>query len=168
MVRIADARPEDARALAEVHVAAWRETYAGLLPDRALDSLSVPERTALWRRVMEGGGWVIAARDGGRIVGFVSGGPARDTDLPAGTGEIMALYLLKAHHGRGHGKALFTAACRRLARDGCRGLALWVLAGNPTRGFYRRRGGTADKAEDDLVAGARVRAVRYVWPHLPG
>lgn len=168
MVRIVDARPEDARAIAEVHVAAWRETYAGLIPDRALDTLSVPERTALWRRVLDGGGWVLVARDGGRIVGFASGGPARDPDADATTGEIVALYLLKTHHGRGTGRALFTAACRRLAREGCRALRLWVLAGNPTRGFYRHIGGRPDKAEDDRIAGTRVQAVRYVWDRMPG
>lgn len=168
MVRIADARPEDARAVAEVHVAAWRETYAGLIPDRALDALSVPERTALWRRVIEGGGWVIVAREGERVVGFASGGAARDADAAPADGEILALYLRKTHHGRGTGRALFTAACRRLARDGFRSLRLWVLAGNPTRGFYRRMGGRPDKAEDDVTAGVRVRAIRYVWPRLPG
>lgn len=168
MVRIADARPEEARAIAEAHVASWRETYSGLLPDRVLDSLSVPERAALWRRVMDGGGWVIAARDGGRIVGFASGGAARDADAGPRDGEIIALYLLRSHHGRGHGRALFQAACRRLARDGFRSLRLWVLAGNPTRGFYGHLGGTPDRAEDDPVAGVRVRAVRYVWPRLPG
>lgn len=168
-MRIVAARVEDARAIAEVHVASWRATYAGLIPDRVLDSLTVAERTALWQRVLApGSGWVIVARDGDRVVGFVSGGAARDGDAEARDGEILALYLLPEYHRRGIGRHLFAAACRRLAADGFRSLRLWVLAGNPTRGFYRRLGGRADRREDDLIGGVRVPAVRYTWDRLPG
>jgi len=41
---IRPATPEDARAIAEVHVASWRYAYRGLLPDDVLDRLSVEER----------------------------------------------------------------------------------------------------------------------------
>lgn len=167
-MRLVTARREDARAIAEVHVASWRATYAGLIPDRVLDSLTVAERTALWQRVLSGGGWVIVARDGSRVVGFVSGGASRDADAGAAAGEIVALYLLPDHHRRGLGRRLFAAACRRLAADGFRSLRLWVLAENPTRGFYRHLGGRVDRREDDLVVGVRVPAVRYVWDVLPG
>jgi hypothetical protein len=46
------ATPGDAPGLANLHVASWRETYAGLVPDAMLSSLSVEERTALWDQVM--------------------------------------------------------------------------------------------------------------------
>ncbi|WP_179861224.1 hypothetical protein [Kocuria marina] len=36
--------PDDAPALAAVHVRSWRETYAGMLPERFYDE------TAQWRR----------------------------------------------------------------------------------------------------------------------
>ena len=39
------AGPEDALALALVHVTSWRETYRGLLPDSFLDRMSVPVNT---------------------------------------------------------------------------------------------------------------------------
>jgi hypothetical protein len=38
------ASQSDARAIAEVHVASWRETYRGIVPDAFLDALSVAER----------------------------------------------------------------------------------------------------------------------------
>ena len=39
------AGPDDAEDLARVHIAAWRETYPGLLPDSYLARMSVPVYT---------------------------------------------------------------------------------------------------------------------------
>ena len=38
------ARPEDAEAVARVHVAGWRHAYRGLLPDDYLDGLDWRDR----------------------------------------------------------------------------------------------------------------------------
>ena len=38
------ATPDDARGIAEVHVAGWRWAYRGQMPDALLDSLSVEDR----------------------------------------------------------------------------------------------------------------------------
>ncbi len=45
---IRTARPDDARSVAEVHVASWRHAYRGLLPDDYLERLSVDDREAMW------------------------------------------------------------------------------------------------------------------------
>jgi hypothetical protein len=54
VAQIRIATPDDAQALAEMHVASWRETYSGLLPDKMLSSLSVEARAALERSLAEG------------------------------------------------------------------------------------------------------------------
>lgn len=41
--------PEDALAIAEVHVSSWRTTYRGLLPDSVLAAQSVEHRELAWR-----------------------------------------------------------------------------------------------------------------------
>ncbi len=46
---------EDALQIADVHVAAWRETYGPLLPAGALDSLDAGERAQKWAGVIAGG-----------------------------------------------------------------------------------------------------------------
>ena len=46
---------DDAAAIARVHVASWRTTYRGLLPDDFLSSLSEESYTDRWRRVMADG-----------------------------------------------------------------------------------------------------------------
>ena len=44
MLTVRPAIPEDAPAIARVHVASWRETYAGIVPDEFLASLKVERR----------------------------------------------------------------------------------------------------------------------------
>ena len=46
---------DDAAAIARVHVASWRTTYRGLLPDDFLASLGVEPYTDRWRRVIGDG-----------------------------------------------------------------------------------------------------------------
>lgn len=171
MVLIVPARPEDAAAIAAVHVDSWRETYEGIMPDWVLGSLSVADRTDLWRRVLSGGGWVLLARDGGpkgAVVGFVNGGPLRDAGARPHDGEVGGLYLRRSHQGCGGGRALMAAAVRRLAVQGMTRLFVWVLADNRVaRGFYERLGGVADRSQHDVIGGTRLREVRYRWDHLP-
>lgn len=47
--RIRRALPVDSRVLAEAPVAAWRQTYAGLVPDEVLRDLSFEHREDQWR-----------------------------------------------------------------------------------------------------------------------
>lgn len=63
---------EDALQIADVHVAAWRETYGPLLPAGALDSLDAGERAQKWAGIIAGGEEVLVAEDarGYRRLGF--------------------------------------------------------------------------------------------------
>ncbi|MDN6662863.1 MAG: hypothetical protein L0L26_13665, partial [Corynebacterium variabile] len=63
---------EDALQIADVHVAAWRETYGPLLPAGALDSLDAGERAQKWAGIIAGGEEVLVAEDAGgyRRLGF--------------------------------------------------------------------------------------------------
>lgn len=47
---------DDARAIAAVHIASWRAAYRGLLPDAALDALTLDGREGDWRRWLAPGG----------------------------------------------------------------------------------------------------------------
>ena len=57
MICVRRARPGDAAAIGAVHVSAWRNTYAGVLPDDYLAGLSPLrhaagyERAAPWREM---------------------------------------------------------------------------------------------------------------------
>src|SRR5438309_5691153 len=47
-----EATRADARAIAEIHVAAWRAAYRDLMPQSYLDSLSVEERAPMWEKTI--------------------------------------------------------------------------------------------------------------------
>ena len=79
------------------------------------------------------------------------------------TGELYLLYVLRASHGRGVGRALFDACYYELARCGHRGLLVWVLADNPARGFYERLGGELCGESTVTLARAKLREVAYLW-----
>jgi len=54
-VVIREATSDDARAIAEVHMASWRWAYRGDLPAEFLDGLTVDDREREWRE------WLAAA-----------------------------------------------------------------------------------------------------------
>lgn len=82
LVRLAT--PDDADAIAAVHVASWKATYRGHMDDAFLESLSVENRTGMWRHMLarrDDRCGIHVAGQQGDIVGFCSFGPARDDDL---------------------------------------------------------------------------------------
>ena len=81
-------------------------------------------------------------------------------------GEIYAIYLLAEHQGKGWGKRLFQEAAERLVAEGMHSMMLWVLAENPTRGFYEALGGAALDAKDIEIGGATLVEVAYGWDSL--
>ena len=155
------ARPADAGAVARVQVQSWREAYRGIVPTEYLDQLSVAAHERQWRRSLASGTWAFVAELENQIVGFGSGGLSRTRrDI---TGELHLLYLIRACHRRGIGRALFDACHYELARGGHRGLLVWVLAENDARRFYERLGGELSGESVVTIAGARLREVAYVW-----
>lgn len=167
------ATPEDGPAIARVQIQAWRETYAGLVPDEFLARMVGEER-----RERAAQGWARAAADprqvllvaeeAGEVVGFVAGGPARalPEDGPEYGGELYALYLLRACQGRGSGRALVRELARRLSDLGQPDLMLWVLRENPTRGFYEHLGGVVVGEKRETVPGGELVEVAYGWPDI--
>jgi GNAT superfamily N-acetyltransferase len=145
-VTIRDAGPSDARAIAEVHVASWRDAYRRLLPDGFLDRLSVDDRERSWRTMFTDPAYgVVVAEDAGRVVGFASFGPSRDEGAPDGTGEIPAIYVHPDALGMGIGRQLFEEAIGKLREGGFARATLWVLEANArARRFYEKAGWSWD------------------------
>jgi ribosomal protein S18 acetylase RimI-like enzyme len=159
------ARAGDAQPIAAVHVATWRDAYAGLLPAGLLAGLDVDEWAERWQGRLGASGdgvFALVFEADGRIQGFVSGGPSRD-EFPGG--EVYAIYVDPACQGRGAGRRLLEAATRLLADAGFTDASLWVLSGNhPARGFYESQGWRCEGVEHQWTPsdGASVPEVRYV------
>jgi ribosomal protein S18 acetylase RimI-like enzyme len=154
-VRIREAEPKDAEAIAGVHVRSWQAAYRGQLTDDYLDGLSVQERVEQHRGALASPGdrrtWVVD--EGGRVVGFAVTGPSQDADADERTGELYAIYLEPDRFGSGIGKTLSDHAVADLRERGFRTATLWVLDTNDgARRFYEREGW----ATDGLATSERV------------
>ena len=156
--------PEDASGVAEVWVRSWQEAYQDLLTPQEIEERTVEMRRAHWTEAFSEDRtscWV--AESDGRIVGFLVARPSPDADLdPERTGEVSALYLVAAAHGRGVGAGLMERGLGDLLAAGFGDATLWVLEGNaPAIGFYEHIGWAFDGARKDCFGGADAPALRY-------
>jgi ribosomal protein S18 acetylase RimI-like enzyme len=165
-MRIREAEPKDAVAIAEVHVRSWQAAYRGQLTDEYLDGLSVDERLEQHRRSLEQPRaewrtWV--ADDDGRVKGFAVTGPSEDADAEPSTGEVYAIYLEPDRVGTGLGRELLEHALADLRERGFSVVTLWVLQTNErARRFYEAAGWRTDGTEANERVDCEMRpTVRY-------
>ena len=175
-IAVRDAEPEDAAAIARVHIRSWQGAYTHAFPAEALDGLSDEEytRTLGWERWLRTervrNAILVAVRDG-EVVGFVHGCPARDDDVDRlRVGELAAIYVAPESWGLGAGQRLMEVLLERLRGFGFSEAVLWVLDDNPrARRFYEAAGWRVDGAEkEDVLLGTLVREVRYRIELAPG
>ena len=133
---------EEIRGKAFVHWNAWHEAYAELVSRDYLDRLTLErcEKMAF--------SWTdntLVAKDGEKVVGFVSWGD-RGEEAP-GIGEIFAMYVLSAYYGTGIGRRLMEAGLAQL--EGYPEVCLWVLKENGRAiRFYEKCGFRPDGTEE--------------------
>jgi GNAT superfamily N-acetyltransferase len=155
------ALPDDALAVAQVHVRAWQRGYRGLVPDAYLDGLSAEDRAARYTFGVSDPDrpHTQVAIAGGALAGFATTGPASDL---AGAGELLALHVDPERWGTGVGRALIAAARARLATRFAHAV-LWVLDGNARASrFYAGDGWVPDGTRRDAtVWGITVPELRW-------
>lgn len=165
-MRIREALPSDAPAVARVHVESWRTTYRGIVPDDHLAQLSAERRTNVWTRMLNDPEsrefHLVAEDDAGQVIGIASGGPERSGD-PAFTGELYGIYLLESYQRQGIGRRLVCAIVEQLEQAGFRSMLVWVLADNPSRGFYEALGGQVVRSGTIEIGGVVLEKVAYGW-----
>jgi ribosomal protein S18 acetylase RimI-like enzyme len=171
-IRIATLK--DADALGVMHVASWRESYRGILPDNMLSSLSVEARAAAWVQIMRepasaGSTVVYLAEHESTIVGFGSCGAQRSQNLKdkGYDGEFSAIYVLREFQKRRIGTRILRAMSSDLMRRGFNATALWVLRDNRNaRRFYERYAGRVIDEREDARDGAVLIELAFGWPDL--
>lgn len=158
------AAPEDALAVAQVHVRSWQAAYRDLLPKDYLVRLRPEERAKHYDfgTTDRSKPSTIVAVEDDTIVGFATVGPARDPDAQ-GSGEICALYITPEWWGRQLGRALIEQGRSRLRALGYRDAVLWVMVGNAhAERFYIRDGWHHDGSRRTaLVWGIAADELRY-------
>ncbi len=169
MIKIRKATAGDANAITRVHVDTWRDTYAGIIPDRILIGMSHRRHCAEWSVVLgkrRGGNLVMVAEDSrAGVVGFGSCGRARYANLPY-DGEVHTLYVLTDYRGQDVGKRLLGGLFDALLERGSRSALIWVLADNPSRFFYQAMGGTWVAVRTERLRGTSLPAMAYGWRDL--
>jgi ribosomal protein S18 acetylase RimI-like enzyme len=165
MVRLAVI--DDADGIARVHVASWRTTYLGLLPDDFLSSLSEESYTDRWRRVIgDGLSRVFVVDHDAEIVGFASCGRERAGETGF-SGELYAIYILDGAQRQGHGRELVRAVAGALREMKLADMIVWVLRDNTAaRHFYERLGGVYVRAQPITIGTATLEEVSYGWRSL--
>ena len=165
-MEIREARPGDERAVAGVHVRAWKSAYRGLLPDEYLDALEPEDRIPRYT-LGAGEPVTLLAIEGGSVLGFATFGASRDEDA-AESGELFALYVDPGRQRAGAGRALLAQTRARLAARGHEQAIVWVLRGNDgAERFYEADGWSRDGAtrrEDPWGVLSEVFRLRRALP----
>lgn len=166
-IRYRPATPADAEALARLHVASWREAYAGIVPREVLDSVDMGERIARWREHLATDGVTILAEAGGAAAGFIRAGAPPEPVVDGADGHIFALYVRRRHHRRGIGRALLARAAAQWRARGGRALSVGVLTENaPAVAFYRAMGADFVRAETYRWDGHALPESIYIFKDL--
>lgn len=156
--------PDDARAIASIHVRAWQAAYRDIVPPAFLASLSVDDRETRWRHnLADAAGTVYVAEDAAGMAGWASVGACRDADATASTGELWALYVDPARWRAGVGRVLWASGQAHLVAAGCRDAVVWVLEANLlARRFYAAVGFAPppEATKTIEIGGAPLREVR--------
>ena len=155
---------DDARQIAQVNVASWREAYTGIVPAEYLASLDPADRYDRWTALLgdrDVRTW-IATSDGTDVLGFATLGPARDEDAERGDVELYSIYLDPDSWGRGIARTLLRTSLGAAPHDVR--FSLWVLEDNErARHFYRRNGLVPDGVERrELFGDVALTEVRYI------
>ena len=162
-IEVRRADPQDARAIAAVHRAAWIASYAGMIPHRPLVQMIERRREDWWRRATRGPSTVLVLEVAGKIAGYATIGANRVKALKQ-QGEIYELYLLPEYQGIGLGSYLFRE-CRAILRAlNMTGLVVWCLEDSENAvTFYRAMGGM-DVAEGmENFGETSLRKLGFVW-----
>lgn len=165
-MQVREAVVQDAPVIAQVHLASWKTTYPGIIPQAYIDGLKVEEGAARWQvSLTEKKAIIQVAEDAGRIFGFAAGGAIMH---PVGgyQGELAAIYLLASHQRKGAGAALVRRIARELQRQRFANMVVWVLRENPACGFYQRMGGVQVAEQMIDIGGTSLPEIAYGWPDL--
>lgn len=164
--RIREAHPHEMDAAARVRAAAWRESFADLVPPDVLDNADAwaPGVGDKWAAEMiaRGTTYWFGVDQAGKPVAVAHADAAFEPDAPASL-ELKTLYVLDCAKGSGLASALLHRAVGEDVPA-----YLWVIEGNEQAiAFYRRHDFEPDGMVKDIVPGwPGGRAARMV--RLPG
>lgn len=162
-IDIRRAEPRDAEAIADVHHAAWRGAYSGIIPHRALNIMINRRGGQWWADAIQRASSILVIEIGGEIAGYATLGRNRAKELSQ-QGEIYELYLKPECQGVGLGRRLFAAAREKLRQHGLKGMVVWALEENDgARSFYEGAGGRDIAEGIEVFDSKALRKLAFAW-----
>jgi len=157
--------PEDAHGYTAVHIACWRDAYAGIISDEYLENMSseAEQRAERLKQTLKesGDSEFYCVEHNGNMIGRLIFNKSRDEDK-SDAGEVSAIYLPAAYWGRGFGKQMMDFAVAELKRIGYREVTVWVLEENGRgRQFYEKYGFALDGAKKTVDLDKSLSCLRY-------
>ena len=160
--------PDDAAAIVRIQLAAWRASFAHLIPADELDALDPAELTERWvttiTKPQDARLRVLVALERADVRGFALVHPSFDPDSDrVADGEVGEFVVDAEHQRAGHGSRLLQAAMDTLAADRFTRAVWWVNAADDAlRAFVTESGWAADGAHRELgsATGATIKQVR--------
>ncbi|MEI6850756.1 MAG: GNAT family N-acetyltransferase [Candidatus Saccharibacteria bacterium] len=132
----------DAVAIADTKIDAWRSAYRFMVPDALLESLSMQKalpKAKKWISNPPLNGRLYVFCDNGIVVGHAFFAPP--TKISVDVGELVFIYVKTAYQGLGYGSSLVDKGLSYIKDLGCHSVSLWVLTKNhKTRRFYEKLG----------------------------
>lgn len=157
---------DDAAAIAHVQVESWKTTYAGIVPDAFLDSMSTEVQAQNWQTWFAADTVLIfVVEDETGIFGFASGGRIREA-LGDYDAELYAIYLLHQRQRQHAGRMLSQTLASALHASGFKSMLVWVLEANPAVSFYKRLGAIPISQKIIEIGGVDLPELAFGWPSL--
>lgn len=165
------ASPAEFRAALAVNRAAWRDAYAGILPDERLDAMTVPDGVELQERydhaTADGRAFLVAVdREPGAVVGFADAlwNDERKAFCEREDAELRAIYVDPDAQGAGVGSALLEAVLDRVDGSESRLVLETFTENRAAREFYEARGFERVGASAFEVGGESYPTAVYARP----
>ena len=133
----------DSYGIAKIQVEAWRVAYRGIVPDSILDSLSVEEKSEIWKeKIKDAIVKHLVCKVSDEIVGYTNyGDPQFDKNSKDYTQEIWGLYVAPKHFRQGFGTILMNEAESKIAESEYKRIVLHCFQKNDSSmKFYRKNG----------------------------
>ncbi|MFZ0024414.1 GNAT family N-acetyltransferase [Acinetobacter sp.] len=154
------ATQQDVLPIAQVHVQSWHESYQNIIKPEILDELSVEQRAALWRSVLEQENRrVFVYEKNAQVLGFA----AFNFPVEAPISELRALYLLKQIQGQGVGSEMVQLGLGLSREKSYQHMQCSVLNLNSSRYFYEKTGAYFVSEEDASDLGENLKDLCYQW-----
>lgn len=154
-------KSDDINAIGKIYEKSWKFAYNGIIPKDYFDSVSGDK----WLPHFENKSMnSLVLIENNQFIGTSSYCKSRSKEFND-FGEIVSIYLLPEHMGKGYGKLLFEATLNELIKLGYKNIFLWVLEENTrARCFYESQNfKLSDKSNYINIGGKNLKEVTYTY-----